>query len=65
MIQLSWRFLWLQNFVTDFSSVIAEGAFDGDKSILVNEVISEHFMRQGMLDIADSLIEVFLTHIRL
>jgi len=47
--------------VTDFSSIITEGAFEGeDKKILLNEVVSEHFMRQGMLDIADSLIQVIV-----
>ncbi|KAK7009074.1 protein RMD5 A, partial [Biomphalaria glabrata] len=47
-----------RNFTSDFSSVITEGAFDGEwRQTLLNEVICEHFLRQGMLDIAESLNE--------
>ncbi|KAH9492944.1 E3 ubiquitin-protein transferase rmnd5a [Bulinus truncatus] len=47
-----------RNFITDFSSVITEGAFDGEwRQRLLNEVICEHFLRQGMLDIAECLNE--------
>lgn len=50
-----------QNFVNDFSSVVVDRAFEGqEKSILLNEVVCEHFMRQGMLDIADAVVEVFI-----
>ncbi|RUS89327.1 hypothetical protein EGW08_002934 [Elysia chlorotica] len=57
-----------RNFTTDFSAVITEGAFDGEwKQRLLNEVICEHFLRQGMLDIAESLNEdahLQLPHVR-
>jgi len=47
-----------RNFVSDFSSVVTEGAFDGDdQTAQINNVICEHFLRQGMLEIAESLIE--------
>lgn len=47
-----------RNFVNDFSSVVVDRAFEGqEKSILLNEVVCEHFMRQGMLDIADAVVE--------
>lgn len=66
MVQLSLIFLYVnihcflfQNFVTDFTSISQECNFeDEEKRLLLNEVISEHFMRQGMLHIADALIEV-------
>ena len=45
--------------MTDFTSISQDCNFeDDDKRFLLNEVISEHFMRQGMLHIADALIEV-------
>ncbi|KAK7500770.1 hypothetical protein BaRGS_00008014 [Batillaria attramentaria] len=47
-----------RNFVSDFSAVITEGACEGEGSQqLLNEVICEHFLRQGMLDIAEALNE--------
>lgn len=47
-----------RNFVNDFSSVIVDRAFDGqEKAMLLNEVVCEHFMRQGMLDVADSIVK--------
>lgn len=47
-----------RNFVTDFTSISQECNFEEEeKRLLLNEVISEHFMRQGMLHIADALIE--------
>lgn len=47
-----------RNFVTDFTSISQECNFEEEeKRFLLNEVISEHFMRQGMLHIADALIE--------
>ncbi|CAL1539659.1 unnamed protein product [Lymnaea stagnalis] len=45
-----------RNFTSDFSAIITEGAFDGEsRQRLLNEVICEHFLRQGLLDIAESL----------
>ncbi|CAG5122496.1 unnamed protein product, partial [Candidula unifasciata] len=47
-----------KNFTSDFSAVITEGAFEGERrQRLLNEVICEHFLRQGMLDIAECLNE--------
>ncbi|XP_012938231.1 E3 ubiquitin-protein ligase RMND5A [Aplysia californica] len=47
-----------RNFTSDFSAVITDGAFEGErKQRLLNEVICEHFFRQGMLDIAECLNE--------
>lgn len=69
MVQLNLIFLYVnihcfyfQNFVTDFTSISQECNFEEEeKRLLLNEVISEHFMRQGMLHIADALIEVQCT----
>lgn len=48
--------------MTDFTSISQECNFEEEeKRLLLNEVISEHFMRQGMLHIADALIEVQCT----
>ena len=59
---ITFSVLWggfLQNFVSDFSAVLTEGACEGDDSRqLLNEVICEHFLRQGKLDIAEALNEV-------
>ncbi|XP_059171342.1 E3 ubiquitin-protein ligase RMND5A-like [Physella acuta] len=45
-----------RNFTSDFSAVVTDGAFDGEwRQRLLNEVICEHFLRQGMLDIAECL----------
>jgi hypothetical protein len=50
-----------QNFVNDFSAVVVDRAFEGqEKTILLNEVVCEHFMRQGMLDVADAVIHKIL-----
>lgn len=47
-----------RNFVSDFGAVVNENALKGDqKKRLINEVICEHFLRQGMLDIAEQLIQ--------
>jgi hypothetical protein len=47
--------------VNDFSAVVVDRAFEGqEKTILLNEVVCEHFMRQGMLDVADAVVEVFI-----
>ena len=48
--------------MSDFSAVITDGAFENEsKAVQINNVICEHFLRQGMLDIAESLIEVCLS----
>jgi hypothetical protein len=47
-----------KNFTPDFNSIYVEGAFDDDDSTKdINRVICEHFLRQGQLDIAESLIQ--------
>ncbi|GFY73126.1 e3 ubiquitin-protein ligase RMND5A [Trichonephila inaurata madagascariensis] len=47
-----------KNFVADFASTSNEDVFQGtENSKLLNQVISEHFLRQGMLDIAEELIK--------
>ena len=46
-----------RSFVCDFSSVVTEGAFEGEEQVSqLNNTICEHFLRQGMLDIAETLI---------
>lgn len=50
-----------QSFVADFASTSREDVFSSpDKVQLLNQVICQHFYRQGMLDIADELAEVML-----
>lgn len=45
--------------MSDFSSVISESALTGDEQRNeIKKVIVEHFLRQGMLDIADTLVQV-------
>ncbi|KAF7995065.1 hypothetical protein HCN44_004537 [Aphidius gifuensis] len=45
-----------RNFIADFASTSREDVFNGpEKSHLLNQVICQHFYRQGMLDIADEL----------
>ena len=51
-------FVFLQNFVADNTTCSQKGVFDGDKAVLMNEVICEHLLRQGRLDIAEELVEV-------
>ncbi|KAJ9579561.1 hypothetical protein L9F63_004746 [Diploptera punctata] len=47
-----------RNFVSDFASTSREDVFSGtDKVQLLNQVICQHFYRQGMLDIADELAQ--------
>ncbi|ELU09727.1 hypothetical protein CAPTEDRAFT_159757, partial [Capitella teleta] len=47
-----------RNFVSDFNSVCNETAFAKEEQTSeINQVICEHFLRQGMLDIAESLVE--------
>ena len=51
--------LVFQNFTSDFSSVSVEDIFCGEeREALLNQIICEHFLRQGKLDIAESLSEV-------
>ncbi|XP_041369149.1 E3 ubiquitin-protein ligase RMND5A-like [Gigantopelta aegis] len=53
-----------RNFVSDFSVITTDGAFDGETKIkLLNEVIAEHFLRQGMLDVAEALNEDAMLHL--
>ena len=48
-----------QNFVSEFSAVFTESSFENDETqTLLNEIICEHFLRQGKLDIAEALNEV-------
>ena len=50
-----------QNFVSDFSAIVTDPTAlsnNGEKRNLVNSVVCEHFLRQGMLDIAEDLIQV-------
>lgn len=45
-----------KNFVPDFWATSSEEVFDGsDKKAALNQVIAEHLLRQGMLDIAEEL----------
>ena len=49
----------LQSFVSDFGSVLIDSSFDKEINLQeINQVVYEHFLRQGMLDIAQSLITV-------
>jgi len=57
----SLRLVLFQNFVAEFSAVFTESAFEKeDCRELLNEIICEHFLRQGKLDIAEALNEVSL-----
>lgn len=48
-----------RNFTADFASTSREDVFAGsEKTLLLNQVICQHFYRQGMLDIADELASV-------
>ena len=51
-------FIPLQNFVIDNTTCSQPGVFDAENSSLLNEVLCEHLLRQGRLDIAEQLIEV-------
>lgn len=52
-----------RNFIADFASTSREDVFSGpEKSHLLNQVICQHFYRQGMLDIADELAAVSFSH---
>jgi hypothetical protein len=43
--------------------VCNESAFTGEDQVSeINQVICEHFLRQGMLDIAENLVEVSVVY---
>ena len=47
--------------MSDFSAIVTDPTAlsnNGEKRNLVNSVVCEHFLRQGMLDIAEDLIQV-------
>lgn len=47
-----------KNFESNFASVSNEVLYDDpEKSVILNQAIVEHFLRQGMLEIADQLIQ--------
>ncbi|XP_074641002.1 E3 ubiquitin-protein ligase RMND5A-like [Tubulanus polymorphus] len=47
-----------RNFVSDFGAVVSDPNFESqDRKPLLNAVVCEHFLRQGMLDIAEQLQE--------
>ena len=52
--------LMFQNFVSDYSAIITDPtAFNNhEKKCQINSVVCEHFLRQGMLEIAEDLIHV-------
>ena len=51
--------LCLQNFVSDLIDLNSEPTFETPERMrLLNEVVCEHFLRQGMLDIAEKLTQV-------
>ncbi|KAF3826589.1 hypothetical protein GH733_009114 [Mirounga leonina] len=47
-----------KNFDSDISSVGIDGCWQADSQRLLNEVMVEHFFRQGMLDVAEELCQV-------
>lgn len=57
-------FLVFQNFDSDISSVGIDGCWQADSQRLLNEVMVEHFFRQGMLDVAEELCQVTVCHLR-
>ncbi|KFM79655.1 Protein RMD5-like protein, partial [Stegodyphus mimosarum] len=47
-----------KNFIADFATTSNENVFQSPENVkLLNQVISEHFLRQGMLEIAEELIK--------
>lgn len=53
--------MWIctfQNFDSDISSVGIDGCWQADSQRILNEVMVEHFFRQGMLDVAEELCQV-------
>ncbi|NXD75905.1 RMD5A protein, partial [Halcyon senegalensis] len=47
-----------KNFDSDISSVGIDGCWQADSQRILNEVMVEHFFRQGMLDVAEELCQV-------
>ncbi|XP_056410211.1 E3 ubiquitin-protein transferase RMND5A isoform X2 [Hyla sarda] len=47
-----------KNFDADISSVGIDGCWPADSQRMLNEVMVEHFFRQGMLDVAEELCQV-------
>ncbi|XP_022662303.1 protein RMD5 homolog A-like [Varroa jacobsoni] len=46
-----------KNFISDFAATSKEGVFEDEKSqAMVNQVVCEHFLRKGYLDIAEELV---------
>ena len=59
--QLTQLIYLLQNFVSELINLNSEPTFETpEKMRLLNEVICEHFLRQGMLDIAEKLTQVII-----
>lgn len=56
--QFMTRYFAFQNFDSDISSVGIDGCWQADSQRLLNEVMVEHFFRQGMLDVAEELCQV-------
>ncbi|XP_031549571.1 E3 ubiquitin-protein ligase RMND5A-like [Actinia tenebrosa] len=52
-----------RNFISDNTACSHSGVFEGEKSVLLNEVICEHLLRQGRLDIAEELIKEAHLHL--
>lgn len=50
-----------QNFDSDISSVGIDGCWQADSQRILNEVMVEHFFRQGMLDVAEELCQVTIS----
>ncbi|EMP32192.1 Protein RMD5 like protein A [Chelonia mydas] len=48
-----------KNFDSDISSVGIDGCWQADSQRILNEVMVEHFFRQGMLDVAEELCQNF------
>ena len=46
-----------RNFVSDYSAIVPDGLSSPESITEVNHVICEHFLRQGMLDIAETLVK--------
>lgn len=46
-----------KNFDSEISSVDIDGCWQADSQWLLNEVMVEHFFRQGMLDVAEELCQ--------
>lgn len=46
-----------KNFVWDYSSVYVKGAFKNENCEQIDEVVRDHLLQTGMLDVADTLAE--------